>query len=205
VNRLLLVRHAPTSATRAAAFPRRDDPISDVALNTSTLPELPAGARVLSSTMRRARATAELFTGEYTIDPLLDECDFGTWAGSTFAELHEQEPDVLAQWLKHPDAAPHGGESLTRFASRVSDFLSRAALLEGPTVAFTHGGFIKVAVALALDAPLTSMWRVDVAPLSITELERFDEGWTLRRANWRTRSSLDIAFSDVPYSRRSGM
>lgn len=87
-------------------------------------------------------------------------------------------------WLRDPGSAPHGGESLVTMAKRVRAFLDRAAQFDGTTVAITHGGVIKVAIATVLDAPLASIWRIEVAPLSITEIEHFDEGWTLRRANW---------------------
>jgi hypothetical protein len=35
----------------------------------------------------------------------------------------------------------------------------------------------------ALGAPLDAFWRVDVAPLSITELHAHDGRWTLTRTN----------------------
>lgn len=81
-------------------------------------------------------------------------------------------------------------------AARVWRFLDRAAWFEGITIVVTHGGVIKIVVATVLEAPLRSVWRLDVSPLSVTEIERFDEGWTLRRANWTATapapSTLDI-------------
>jgi broad specificity phosphatase PhoE len=57
----------------------------------------------------------------------------------------------------------------------------------------THAGVVKAAVVHALGAPVMSFWRLDVAPLGITELHAHDGRWTVARLNvataTRTRSS----------------
>jgi broad specificity phosphatase PhoE len=85
--------------------------------------------------------------------------------------------------MTDPDASPHGGESLTAFAARVGAWLDQQATIDGGAVAITHGGVVKAAVVRVLGAPISAFWRIDAAPLSITELHAHDGRWTLTRAN----------------------
>jgi broad specificity phosphatase PhoE len=87
--------------------------------------------------------------------------------------------------MTDPDARPHGGESLTAFARRVAAWLDGQAGLGGGAVAITHGGVVKAAVVHALRAPIDAFWRIDAAPLAVTELHAHDGRWTLTRANCR--------------------
>ena len=186
MRRLLLVRHAPTSATRAAGFPC-DEPLdargrADAALLADALP---ARCEAQSSPALRCRETAAAagFAAPRLIDALA-ECDFGAWAGRTLADVHAAAPADAAAWMTDPDARPHGGESLSAFAARVSSWLDgEAAGDAGTAVAFTHGGVVKAAVVHALGAPLEAFWRIDVAPLAITELHAHAGRWTVTRVN----------------------
>jgi broad specificity phosphatase PhoE len=186
VRRLLLVRHAATAATRAAGFPA-DEPLDarGRAEAARLAGVLPARREALSSPALRCRETAQAAgLAEPAIEPALVECDFGTWAGRTLADVHAAEPDASRAWMEDPDACPHGGESLTAFADRVAGWLERQATADGCAVAITHGGVVKAAVVRALGAPLTAFWRIDVAPLAITELHAHDGRWTVTRVNW---------------------
>jgi broad specificity phosphatase PhoE len=185
VKRLLLVRHAPTSATRAAAFPD-DEPIEEGAgeraARVGSLARV-EGLEVLSSPALRCRQTAAAAGLHAVVDARLAESRFGAWAGRSLSELHASDPDAVAAWMTDPAAAPHGGESLVAFSARVGDWLASVAAGEGTTLAITHGGVVKAAVCAALDAPLASFWRVDVAPLTVTELHAHDGRWTVTRVN----------------------
>jgi len=185
-RRLLLVRHAPTHATHAAAFPL-DEPLDARGREAAALlaDALPARCEALSSPALRCRQTAEAARlGEPAIEPELRECDFGAWAGRTLADVHAAEPDAAAAWMLDGDACPHGGESLAALAERVAGWLGRQAAADGCTVAITHGGVVKAALVHALGAPLEAFWRIDVAPLAITELHAHDGRWTVTRVNW---------------------
>jgi len=185
VRRLFLVRHAATSATRAVAFPL-DEPLDDRARSeAATLAgALPARLDVLCSPAQRTRATAQAARlGEPRIDPALAECDFGAWAGLTLEEAGAADPAGVDAWMTDPDARPHGGESLRAFAARVAEWLDGQAALDGGAVAITHGGVVKAAVVHALGAPIEAFWRVDVAPLALTELHAHDGRWTVTRMN----------------------
>jgi len=187
VTRLLLVRHAPTVATERGAF-AADESITDEGRVRagSLVTQLPEVMRSVSSPLLRARQTAEAAGLRPELDARLAECGFGEWTGSTFAELGERDPQALDGWLRDPDACPPGGESLSRFAARVGEWLGDlgAATAGGTTVAFTHSGVVKVALVIALGAPLASFWQLVISPLSITEMVRHDAGWSVVRLNW---------------------
>jgi broad specificity phosphatase PhoE len=182
VRRLLLVRHAPTGATRAAAFPL-DEPVEPGPIALT----VPRGCEVLCSPALRCRQTAEAAGLEAIEDGRLAECDFGSWAGSTLAQVHAADPDGAQAWMTDVDAAPHGGETLRAFAARVAGWLDEQAEREGPAIAITHAGVVKAAVVRALRSPLASFWQIDVAPLTITELDAHDGRWTLRGVNCPAR------------------
>ncbi|MFY9487134.1 MAG: histidine phosphatase family protein [Solirubrobacterales bacterium] len=184
MKRLILVRHAPTAATRLAAFPV-DEPLDDdgkiAAAKLQRL--LRASDEVLCSPTLRCRQTVEIAGAEPTVEPELAECDFGEWGGRVLADVHAEDPDAARAWMTDPEARPHGGESLRQFSNRVSTWLNAQAKSDGRAFAVTHGGVIKAALVHSIAAPVESFWRFDAAPLSVTELHAFDGRWTVSRIN----------------------
>jgi broad specificity phosphatase PhoE len=184
VRRLLLVRHAPTGATRAAAFPLDeplDEPASAAAARIAAA--IPPHGEVLSSPALRCRQTAEAVGLTPVLDPRLAECDFGRWAGSTLADVQASDPKGARAWMLDPDAAPHGGETLTAFVQRVAGWLDDQSRQSGTAAVITHGGVVKAAVVQALGAPAPAFWRIEAAPLSLTEMHAHDGIWTVTRVN----------------------
>ncbi|QEC47022.1 histidine phosphatase family protein [Baekduia soli] len=185
MRRLVVVRHAPTEATRAFAFPA-DEPLDDRGRSAASAlaASLPSGYDILSSPARRCLETIECAgLAAPTVDPALAECDFGSWAGQSLDTLTATDPDAVRAWMTDPGAAPHGGESLVEFAERIARWLDDQAQRDGSAVVITHGGVAKAAVVHALGAPLEAFWRIDVAPLAVTELHAHDGRWTLTRTN----------------------
>jgi broad specificity phosphatase PhoE len=181
----LLVRHAPSIATRGAVFPD-DEALDAEGLAQASLlaGRLPAEFEVLASPARRCRQTAAALGLDPRIEPQISECDFGSWAGRTLAQVHEDDAQASEHWMTDPDAAPHGGESLSSFSARIAAWLDQMAGTEGDDIAaITHGGVIKAAVTHALAAPIMAFWQIEVAPLSVTELQVHNGRWTLKRAN----------------------
>jgi broad specificity phosphatase PhoE len=193
VRRLILVRHASTSATRAAAFPV-DEPLDERgrADAASLAPRLPSHDELVCTPSPAARCVetaAAAGLSPTRLDPALAECDFGDWAGLSLADVHAASPEAATAWMTDPAACPHGGESLATFATRVASWLDEQASLDGRVLAITHGGVVKAAVAHALGAPIEAFWRIDCAPLSITELHGHDGRWTLSRTNSMSKSA----------------
>ena len=184
MRRLLLVRHAPTAATRSTAFPldeELDDRAREQAARLAGV--VPSRGEVLCSPALRCVQTAGAAGLEATPEPRVAECDFGRWAGRSLADVHADDPEGAASWMTDPAAAPHGGESLADFCARIRAWLDEQAGRDGPAVVITHGGVVKAAVVHAMAAPIETFWRVDAAPLAVTELHAHDERWTVTRVN----------------------
>lgn len=137
---------------------------------------------VVSSPLRRARQTAGIVAEALRLDVRevdgLRECDFGQWDGHTFAEVQERWPDGLAAWLSSTAVAPPSGESFDDVERRVrrtrDQLLTRYA---GKTVlVVTHVTPIKMMVQVALGAPMSSLFRMELQPGSLTAVQWFADG-----------------------------
>lgn len=185
MKQVLLVRHGPTEATESAGFPADEALDPDGMASAATLAALlPSGRRTLCSPALRARQTAAAAGLSAQTEPRLAECNFGVWAGRRLVDVHAAEPGATSEWMTNPDACPHGGESLSAFSARVAAWLDEEARRPEPLIAVTHGGVIKASVVHALQAELAAFWRIEVAPVSITELCVHDERWSVVRTNW---------------------
>jgi broad specificity phosphatase PhoE len=185
MKQVLLVRHGPTIATESAGFPADEALIPDAVAAAATLATaLPDGHRVVCSPALRARQTAAAAGLIAQKEPRLAECDFGSWAGRRLVDIHAVDPEATSEWMTDPDARPHGGESLNVFSARIAAWLDEEAGRPEPVMAVTHGGVIKASVVHALGADSAAFWRIEVRPLSITELCARDDAWSVVRTNW---------------------
>lgn len=185
MKQLVLVRHGATAATERRAF-GADEPITEAAREraASLASVLPTNAHVFSSPKLRCRQTAHAAGLRAGLDPDLTECRFGAWEGQTFAEIEAADPELVGAWLTDPSVAPPGGESLVAFTKRIAALLGRLANLAADAiVTITHAGVIKAAVVHALGAPLDALWRIEVAPLTLTDLRLHDGRWSLHGLN----------------------
>lgn len=183
--RVLLVRHAPTTATRRHTFPV-DEPLDERgrAQAAGLAADLEADRSVCSPALRCRETAGAAGLAAATIDPRWSELDFGRWAGRTFDEVWSEDEPGLRAWLDDPTRAPTGGGSLAALQDRVTAALNDLRLAGTTTAVVTSGGPIKVAVLAALGAPLTKLWNLDIAPCSVTTLHaRPDGGWTVRAVN----------------------
>jgi broad specificity phosphatase PhoE len=178
--RLRLLCHAATAATRSAGFPA-DEPLDDRARQalSGLSHNLHRADRCFVSPSLRARQTAEALNLDATAEPLLSECDYGRWTGRALAEVQAEEPEAVADWLRAPDAAPHGGESMQDLLGRVGHWLDLQRSATGLTVAVTHASVIRAAIVHAIEAGPRAFWRIDVAPLSLTKLSGDGQRWNL--------------------------
>jgi broad specificity phosphatase PhoE len=179
-TRLILLCHATTTALRAAAF-AADEPLDDrgrVAA-TALAGHIRNVERCWTSPELRARQTAEALGREALVAPELRDCDYGAWTGSGFDEIWGKDPEAATKWLRDPEAAPHGGESLASLMRRTAAWLDAQREVSGPTLVVTHASIIRAAIVHALEAPPKSFWRLDIAPLSQTRLSGVGERWNL--------------------------
>jgi broad specificity phosphatase PhoE len=185
VTRLLLLSHAPTAATRLAAFPA-DEPLDDKGAASAAIlaGRLPPVGHVLTSPALRARQTVSALGLKAETEEALRDGDPGRWAGQTLDEVSAAEPEAVLSWLSDPTAAPHGGESVAALIRRVGGWLDGEAV-QGRVLAVTHAAVARAAVVHVLGAPAQAFWRIDVPPLALVDLRRNGGPWTLRALRLR--------------------
>jgi broad specificity phosphatase PhoE len=182
--RLPLVCHASTEATRAAAFPA-DEPLEDKGrMRAAALAGgLPRAVRHWSSPELRTRQTAEALGLDAAIQPMLRECDYGRWTGSSFTAVQAREPEAVNVWLNDLSAAPAGGKSVLDLMERVALWLAAEQANQGQSIVVTHPTIIRAAIVHALEAAPRSFWRIDIAPLSVTRLSGTGGRWNVSAAS----------------------
>ncbi len=175
------IAHGATPATRRAAFPG-DEPLEDKARAKAAglAGALARADQVLVAPERRARETADALGLAGRIDEALRDCDHGSWAGRSLAEIQVEAPAALAAWLSDPAANPHGGESIADLIRRIGAWLDSPDRGEGRVLALSHPAVMRAAAVHALGANPTAYWRIDVAPLSRLILSRQGGSWRLQ-------------------------
>ncbi len=137
---------------------------------------------LVSSPVLRTRQTAEIlaefFDLEIEEEPGIAEMEFGTWDGMSFTEVHEKHPDEISSWLGDLESAPHGGESFRAVEKRVLEGRDRmmAAYAGKTAVVVSHVTPIKTLVADALGAPLEAVYRMELAPASVSVISLLPRG-----------------------------
>ncbi|AOP48625.1 histidine phosphatase family protein [Streptomyces lydicus] len=142
--------------------------------------DLPTGDRQLSGPSRRCRETAAALGLDPAVDPALRELDLGTWRGRALDELAATDPDALAAWTTDPDAAPHGGESVSQLCRRIADWMDQLPDGTGRVLALADPSVARAAVVHALTAPPHAFWRIDLRPLTRVHLTGRAGRWNLR-------------------------
>lgn len=181
--RVMLISPGMNAALREARF-AGDAPLDDSGLRTARAAaagSVPPADRWLRGPSRHCTATAEAL-GLHTVgEHALRDWEMGRWSGARLSEVSAAEPDGVAAWLADPAAAPHGGESLLELCGRVGAWLDS---LHGGTADRVLGvvepAVIRAVVVHALALPPQAFWRLDVAPLTVTELSGRSGRWNLR-------------------------
>jgi broad specificity phosphatase PhoE len=107
-------------------------------------------ASVLTSPLQRAVRTCELagFGSAAEIEPDLMEWNYGAYEGRTSAEIHAERPD----WELFRDGVP-GGESPEQIGARADRVVRRVRAIDGNTLVFSSGHFLRVLAARWLGLP----------------------------------------------------
>lgn len=178
--RLHLLCSASTASISSVAF-AADEPLDSRGQESlSSLPgHLPSCDIVLRSPALCAEQTADGLALASAIEPLLRDCDFGRWAGRSLEDVEADEPAAIADWLRNPNAAPHGGESFADVTKRVAGWMDQMLTRDGSVLAITHGLVIRAAIAHTLGVGPEAFRHIDVAPLARTKLSGGGGRWTL--------------------------
>ncbi|MDH5718679.1 MAG: alpha-ribazole phosphatase family protein [Spirochaetia bacterium] len=105
-----------------------------------------------ASPLSRCQKLASYLFDDFITDDRLKEINLGDWQGKKWSDVSKQELDKWAEEIvKNP---PPNGESLHDFANRLKLFLDEIVIKNKNSVFVTHGGCIRVFMALIKNLPL---------------------------------------------------
>jgi broad specificity phosphatase PhoE len=196
---LILVRHGESTGNAdGLLLGRIDAPLTERGLaQAETVGPLVAGAtRVISSSLQRARRTAEaLGTGlPVEIDDRWIEVDYGEFDGRPLGSVPDE---VWTRWRSDPNYRPPGGETLSEAGVRVREACEElfgtdgeGARGAGAVVVVSHVSPIKAATCWALGLGDEGAWRLYLATASLT------------RITWGASGPVLARFNETPWSER---
>jgi broad specificity phosphatase PhoE len=137
-----------------------------------------------SSTLLRARETAEIVAARIGLEPREDarlmETDAGDWTDRPFAEVHAETPELFAKFIAgDPTFAFPGGESFAEQEVRVGAALDDVEKGPLPALVVCHGMVIRAALSGRTGHWLPQGQRVPngaLVPLDPEELAHTDLG-----------------------------
>jgi broad specificity phosphatase PhoE len=173
-QRLLVVAHAPTSATKALVFGEPGELHSGEIrrLRGRTACWVRGPEQACEATAVRLGGTAEAIHD-------VRGCDFGTWAGRALIDVASEDPSGLDAWLRDPFAAPHGGETLAELITRVGRVLDDHQWPDGRSVVVVTALVARALLVHALGATPEVIFRIDIAPLGRALISRSRQTWRL--------------------------
>lgn len=161
-----------------------DDPLSDEGWRQmwQAVGASPPWQHIITSPLQRCRAFAHELSTRHAIplseDARFMEVGFGEWEGHTADELRASDPEQWQRFFTDPVThRPPGAEPLADFSARVvsawQDALHTHA--ERHLLVVCHAGVIRALMAHLLDAPLASLYRIQVETGMLTRI-RADAG-----------------------------
>ncbi|MFD9502851.1 histidine phosphatase family protein [Streptomyces sp. NPDC060035] len=179
---VMLISPALNAASREARF-EGDAPLDEAGLRMAgdAAGAVPGADRYVRGPSERCRQTSQALGLSARTEPALRDWHMGRWSGQPLSDVSASEPEAVSAWLTDPSAAPHGGESLLDLTARVGSWLETlAGDRDGRVMAVVEPAVVRAAVVQALVLPVQAFWRLDVAPLALTELTGRSGRWNLR-------------------------
>ncbi|RJG56188.1 histidine phosphatase family protein [Sphingobium terrigena] len=126
---------------------------------------------LISSDLQRASKAARAIGGSLglpvTIDPRWREMDFGAWDGLATTQIDNA---ALGRFWTNPDAnPPPDGETWSTLVKRVTAAID--ALPSRPTLAVTHGGAMRAALAALCGFDHRQVWAFDLPYAALLSLK----------------------------------
>jgi alpha-ribazole phosphatase len=184
-SHLWLIRHAPVDGPRGVIHaPDAPADLSDAAAFAALQARLPAQVFAVCSPARRTRETATRLSLDAVEDAAFREQDFGAWTGRRHHDLTAELGEAYRAFWKSPAAnCPPGGESFVDQIARARGGLE--TLPAGDVVLVVHSGTVRAVLAIALDLAADSALRFVIDPLSLTRIDRLENGWRIGAVNLR--------------------
>ncbi|GAA1258105.1 histidine phosphatase family protein [Streptomyces javensis] len=189
--RITLVAPAVNAALRQVRFDDAPPDAAGVRRAAAAAAALPHHDMAFTAPSERCRGTAAALGLDAAVTPELRDLDVGRWRGRSLDEVGQEAPEEVAGWLSDPAAAPHGGETLLELVERIGAWLDArredpapaappAPARDARLLAVVEPAVVRAALVYALGLPAPTFWRLDVAPLTATELSGRAGRWNLR-------------------------
>lgn len=134
---------------------------------------------VISSPMRRcihfAQDTAKSLSIPVQTEQDLRETCFGDWEGKLISDIWNNDQATAQKWFEDPSKThPNGGEPLANFTQRIESAIQKLAEQHSGKhlLVVTHGGVIRVLLAIAQSLPWTQLAQLKVPYAHLSTL-----GW----------------------------
>ena len=182
---LWLIRHAPVDGPRGVIHaPDAPADLSDTATIAALKEKLPKSAFAVCSPARRTRETARALGLNAVEVAAFREQDFGAWTGRRHNDLAAELGEAYRAFWKSPASnRPPGGESFVDQIARARAGL--ASIPAGDAVLVVHSGTVRALLAIALDLAPDGALRFVIDPLSLTRIDRLENGFRVVAVNQR--------------------
>lgn len=175
---IAIIRHLPTAWNVQEKLQGQNDipitlPISEemhakIIENKQKLNEMTPFDFVLTSELIRTKQTAKLYGYENTtVEPLLNELDFGYFEGKSKRDL-----EAIPEWKTAPLQVTLG-ESLLHFQNRIFTFLEKYAHAQSLLI-FGHGSWIRGLLSIRETGTIEKMNQLTVCNNELIILNNFE-------------------------------
>ncbi|MBS4007287.1 MAG: histidine phosphatase family protein [Clostridium sp.] len=147
--------------------------------------------RIFTSSLKRAQTFSLPLAARFallpTVLPELREMSFGCWEGMRYADMDREMQLLFEKWCADPvKNCPPGGEtgrSLVKRVRKAVEIIMAEAAATETVILVTHGGVIRVAVAMLMGMAPACAARIQIDAASVTVLEYLSGNWRLIRLN----------------------
>lgn len=175
---IAIIRHLPTAwNVKGKLQGQKDIPIilpishemeTKISENKQKLKTLAPFDIILTSELSRTKQTAKLYGYENTtVEPLLNELDFGDFEGESKREL-----EAIPEWKASPLEVSLG-ESLVQFQNRIAAFLQKYAHCTSILI-FGHGSWIRGLLSMKEIGTINKMNELTVQNNELIILKNFE-------------------------------
>jgi len=172
---LYLVRHSRPAIAKGICYGQTDLDVAetfaeDLKLICSKLMDVSVSIGFSSPLQRCTKLAERLPLKSLKTDPLLMELNFGDWEMQAWEQIPRQQ---IAAWsATYIDMPPPNGESFATLQQRVIKFINQLKNQhQGDNILIiTHAGVIRAMLALALNLPLSEVFKFQLDYGSVTQL-----------------------------------
>ena len=166
---LYLLRHIQTIAPQGLCYGQTDVPlIADYAQHHAHIKQqLPQIEHIYSSPQSRCLQLAKDIQTKQklTIDPRLQELNFGQWENHLFNDI---DKTTLQTWTdNYQTQAPPNGESFQQLQQRTQQFWQTIQSNPHDSLIVTHAGVIRALLAIILEIPTNKVFNFKVNHASL--------------------------------------